>query len=155
MVIGSASGVTVAEFFGERLSDIQVGAIGLGLAGVGYLVNMFITKAAQRRTRLLYVLEDYERSLYYDQYVSRAAAVLKTLYIDSQRIHYNVFKEEYPVDASVDAVIAELVQPLKTTFCPYVHRHISAKIVTPELWPRCESGSKEAVKGCPCWEGQA
>jgi hypothetical protein len=154
MVISSASGVTVAEFLGERLTDVQVWAIGWGLAGIGYFVSYAITKAARRRSQLLYVFEDYERSLYYDQYVSRAAAILKTLYIDLQRIHQSVFGDEYPVDASVDTVIAELARPLKTTFCPYVHKHISGKTVTPELWPRCESGSEEAVRDCPLWEGQ-
>lgn len=153
MVIGSAGGVTVAQALNKNLSELQLWGIGLVLAGAGYLVNFGIVRAVRKRTQMLYVIQDYERSLYYDQYISRVAAILKTLYLDLQRIHKGVYGNEYPLDASVDGIISELLQGIKSPFCCYTHKHMAEKKITPGLWSRCESGVDKAIRACPFWEG--
>jgi len=153
MTIGAAGGVTVAQAF--SISGIQLWAIGLGLAAFGYIVNLLFVRRARKQTQMLYVAQDYERDLYYDQYVTRVSIILTSLYLDLDRIHKNVFGQTYPVDsAGVSQIIEELLRGVRPTLCSYVHKHMKAKKITPELWSMCESGVEDAVRNCPYWEAQ-
>lgn len=46
---------------------------------------------------MLLVQQDYDRNLYYEQYMSRVAMTLTSLYLDLDRIHQVVFGAPYPV----------------------------------------------------------
>ena len=151
MVIGGAGGITVAQYF--TISDINLWAIGLALASIGYIVNLEVVRLMRKRTQMLYVAQDYERSLYYDQYVTRVATTLTSLYLDLDRIHKNVFEQSYSVDVEVSNIIGEMLKGVRPTFCKYIHKHIREKKIKPELWTLCETGKEGAVKKCPCWEG--
>lgn len=151
MVIGGAGGITVAQYF--EISDINLWAIGLALASIGYIVNLEVVRLMRKRTQMLYVVQDYERSLYYDQYVTRVATTLTSLYLDLDRIHKNVFEQSYSVDVEVSNIIGEMLKGVRPTFCKYIHKHIREKKIKPELWTLCETGKEGAVKKCPCWEG--
>lgn len=154
MTIGAAGGVTVAQAL--DVSDISLWGIGLLLAATGYLVNLLFVRRAREKTQLLYVIQDYERSLYYDQYVVRVSVILTSLYLDLDRIHKNVFGQSYPVDSTeVNAIVEEMLRGVRPTFCQYVHKHIREKKITPALWPVCETGSSEGITKCPHWEGRA
>lgn len=155
MTIGAAGGVTVAKAIGR--SEVTLWGVGLGLAGAGYLVNLLIVRLARRQTRMLYVIQDYERGMYYDQYVHRVADTLLGLFLDLERIHKRVFRENYESDvtpSALESVVNEILVGVHPTFCPYVHKHMSEGRITPELWATCESGTPEAVHLCPMWEGQ-
>lgn len=151
MVIGGAGGITVAQYF--KISDINLWAIGLALASIGYIVNLEVVRLMRKRTQMLYVVQDYERSLYYDQYVTRVATTLTSLYLDLDRIHKNVFEQSYSVDVEVSNIIGEMLKGVRPTFCKYIHKHIREKKIKPELWTLCETGKEVAVEKCPCWEG--
>jgi hypothetical protein len=151
MTIGSAGGITVAEALGA--SGIQLWGIGWVLAGLGYLVNLGIVRLMRKRTQMFYVMQDYDRGLYYDQYVTRVATTLTSLYLDLDGIHRNVFGQKYPVEAEVSDIIGDLLKGIRPTYCKYVHKHIPEKKITPKLWSLCESGNAGAVKKCPHWEG--
>lgn len=151
MAIGGAGGITVVQYF--KISDINLWAIGLALAAIGYIVNLAIIRLMRKRTQMLYVVQDYERGLYYDQYVTRVATTLTALYLDLDRIHKNVFGQSYPVDVEVSDIIGEMLKGVRPTFCKYVHQHIREKKIEPEFWTLCETGKEDAVKKCPCWEG--
>lgn len=64
MTIGAAGGVTVSQAL--NISGVSLWAIGLVLATVGYLVNLWFVSRARDKAQLLYVNQDYERGLYYD-----------------------------------------------------------------------------------------
>jgi hypothetical protein len=150
MAISSAGGLTVLEALG--ITGIPLWATGLGLAGLGYVINLLIVRAMRYRKQMLYLRQDYERDLYYEQYVARVTETLTSLYLDLDRIHKNVFNELYPMNESATEVISGLLAGVGSTFCTYVHRHMMENKITPLLWPICESGAKEAVKNCPYWK---
>jgi len=57
------------------------------------------------------------------------------------------------VDVEVSNIIGEMLKGVRPTFCKYVHKHMREKKIEPELWTLCETGKKDAVEKCPCWEG--
>lgn len=155
MAIGGAGSITLADYLSQqKLSDLKLWGLGLLFAAVGYLVNLTVTKSMQRRKQVLYVTQDYERSLYYDHYVTRVAMTLTSLYLDLDRIHRNIFGRSYPVDAEADVIVNEMLKGVRPTFCPYIHKHMNEKIITPELWSKCETGKTDYTTVCPNWEGK-
>ena len=154
MTISAATGVTVAQAL--KLNDLNLWAVGLVLAAVGYLINLYFVRWARDRTQQLYVSQDYERNIYYDQYITRVDVILTSLYLDLNRIHKNVFGSQYPLDG-IDAgpIVDEILRGVRPLMCSYVHKHTREKKITPELWPLCETGASEAVKACKWWEGKA
>ena len=155
MTIGAAGGVTVAQVMG--VSGTVLWGVGLVLAALGYLINLWFVRLARRQTQRLYVTQDYERGLYYDQYISRVSGILLGLFLDLERIHKRVFQESYEADTNPSAledIINDILTKVRSTFCPYAHKHMREKKITPELWTLCESGDAEAVRVCLLWEGQ-
>ncbi|RMF93024.1 MAG: hypothetical protein D6736_02485 [Nitrospinota bacterium] len=155
MTVGAAGGVTVAQVAG--VSGTMLWGIGLLLAALGYLVNLWFVRLARQQRQLLYVTQDYERGLYYAQYVSRVTVILLGLFLDLERLHRRVFGENYETDtnpSTLEAIIDDILAGVRPTFCPYVHKHMRDRKVTPALWALCESGDAEAVHMCPLWEGQ-
>ncbi len=158
MTIVAAGGVTVAQRAMEDASKTILWGVGLVLAALGYLVNFLFVRWSSRRTQMLYVTQDYERGLYYDQYVSRVTDILIGLFLDLERIHKRVFQESYETDtnpSALEGIINEILVGVHSTFCPYAHKHMRDKKITPKLWPLCESGNAEAVRKCKRWEGQS
>ena len=154
IVIGGAGGVAMADVVG--LSGVMLWGVGLGLAGLGYLVNLFFVKRGRRQTQMLYVSQDYERNLYYEQYIDRVRDILQGLFLDLERIHKRVFGENYEVKIDLNDVkilVDAILAGVSPTFCQFVHQHMKEKKVTPELWTKCESGNTQAVRTCPFWEG--
>ncbi len=153
MSIGAAGGVTVAKALGA--SSISLWCIGIGLAALGYVVNLWFVRRTRKQRQLLYISQDYERDLYYDHYISRVSLILTSLYLDIDRIHKKVFDQPYPVEAeSASEIIVDLLKGVRPTLCKFVHKHMREKKVTPELWSSCETGNLEVVEGCPLWEGK-
>ena len=95
MTIGAAGSVTVAQAIGA--SNFALWGIGLCLAGVGYGVQWWFVKKARRQTQILYLSQDYERDLYYAQYVDRVTNMYLGLFLDLERIHKRVYNENYEV----------------------------------------------------------
>lgn len=156
MTIGAAGGVTVAQVW--EISGVTLWGIGLLLAALGYLVNLWFVRLARRQTQMYYVAQDYERGLYYEQYNSRVSSILLGLFLDLERIHKGMFGENCEEDTSpgaMEGIIRDILAGVRSTFCPYVHKHMREKKVTPELWALCESGNAEAVRKCSLWEGQS
>lgn len=153
MTIGAAGGITVGEAL--NLSSTYLWLLGLGLAAIGYIVNLGIVRLARRRTQMLYVTQDYERGLYFEQYVNRCRTILLGLYLELERTHSEAYGTKYntglagkPLEQEIDAILAGV----HATFCKYVHKHIKENRVTPELWPLCETGHPEGVQKCPEWK---
>jgi len=154
MTIGAAGGVTVAKAIGID-SGLALWAIGVALAAVGYMLNFFIVRAIRRKKQKLYVLQDYDRGLYYSQYVNRVKLILSGLFLDIESIHYRVFKENFETDITSDAImnqVEHILAGVNGTYCKYVHKHMAENKITPELWATCESGQEDAVKSCPFYD---
>lgn len=156
MSIGGAGSVTVGNLLAEKfkLDSAELWGIGLAFIGIGYLINLVIVRSMRRRKQMLYVQQDYERGLYYDQYLSRVAVVLTSLYLDLDRIHKNVFGQSYPVEGDVKTIVSAMLEGVRSTFCDYIHKHMHEKKITPELWSLCETGRVVAIETCHFWEGK-
>jgi hypothetical protein len=166
MGITSVGGITLIESIkgsGIQLNSLQMWGIGGGLAAVGYIINLLIVRATRRYKQKLFVSQDYERGLYFGQYITRVKTSLISLYLDMNRIHKNIFGQPYPVEKDdVEGIVGEMLKGVQPMFCPYVHKHIQEKKVTPELWPLCETGKSSAVEPgkpsaveqCIYWEGK-
>ncbi|MDQ7790240.1 MAG: hypothetical protein RDU41_09340, partial [Clostridia bacterium] len=129
ITIGGAGSVTLAAALQRslKLSDLQLWGIGLTAAALGYLVHLGVVRLMRRRTQMLYVVKDYERGLYYSQYVTRAAVELTSLYLDVDRIHKNVFGQSYQVETDAQAIVGEMLKGIRPTFCKYAHEHVRGR----------------------------
>ncbi|HET6347763.1 MAG TPA: hypothetical protein VFH88_01640, partial [Candidatus Krumholzibacteria bacterium] len=153
MVVGGAGGVTLGEYL--HLSPIQLWAVGLGLAAVGFGIKTIFVKKARTQTQHLYVAQDYERDCYYEQYVERVKDILMGLLLDLEHIHKKVFGEYYTSD-DVDKATAEvecILLGVNPTFCKFVHKHMKENKITPDQWTQCECGIREITGICKHWEG--
>jgi hypothetical protein len=149
-VFGAGS-ITLVEFF--NLQDFKWAFV-MGTAALGYGVTRLIVEYTRKQTQRQYIAQDYERNLYYDQYISRTVTTLVSLYSDLDRIHRNVFGQTYPVDTNVSDIICEMLKGIRPTFCPYIHKHMKQGVIKPEYWTLCETGNPAATQKCPLWEGR-
>lgn len=152
MTIATLGGVTLAEWFG--MSGINLWGLGIFLAAAGYLVNLWFVRNARNRTQILYVSQDYERDLYYEQYLNRVKESFKGLYSDLERIHLRVFNENYEVKsdpAQIKDYVDSILAGVCPTFCKHIHTHMYEQKITPKLWAWCECGDAETTKKCPLW----
>lgn len=153
MVISVAGGVTLASYFFKN-NEFLIWTAGIVMSAVGYLANMLIVKLMRKRIQKQYVVQDYERSLYYDQYITRVVSSLTSLYMDLDRIHKNVFGVPYPIDLDSSDVINDMLKGARPTFCKYLHKHMEKGLVKPSYWAVCETGIPFATEHCPLWEGK-
>ncbi|HXF83917.1 MAG TPA: hypothetical protein VNK49_00870 [Anaerolineales bacterium] len=150
MTITAAGGITLGELL--NLSSGYVWALALGLGAAGYLINLWFVTRSRKQTQMELIQQDYERNLYYKQYIDRVSTVLISLYTDLDRLHTNVFGAPYPLkNKDLGALVNEILSGVRPTFCPLVHEHLRAGKVTPELWALCETGAEEVVRHCPHW----
>ncbi len=102
-ITGAGATITFGGYLASRIGVPEASttaflwALGVAMAGVGYLIHMGVVRAMRRRTQMLLVQQDYDRNLYYEQYMSRVAMTLTSLYLDLDRIHQVVFGAPYPV----------------------------------------------------------
>ncbi|NWG06938.1 MAG: hypothetical protein HXY35_09680 [Chloroflexi bacterium] len=150
MTVTAAGGATLGQALG--LPTAYIWALALALGGAGYGLNLWFISRARRRTQMQLIQHDYDRNLYYKQYIDRVSAVLMSLYYELDRIHISVFGVPYPTgEKNLPDLIADILSGVQPTFCKFVHEHIRAGKVTPELWPTCETGALAVVKHCPYW----
>ena len=149
MVIGGAGSITLAQVFLPNWPAPRLASLGLLCAALGYLVMWAISWWMAKEKRKLYVREDYERDLYYQQYVDRVTCTLIALYLDIDRLHRNAFAELYPAGRAAEAVVREMLAGVRPTFCPRIHEHMRDGAIEPKQWPVCETGDELAVNACP------
>lgn len=150
MTLTAAGGVTIGQLFG--LSSVYIWALALGAGAAGYMLNLWYVNRSRRLTQMHLIQHDYDRNLYYKQYIDRVALVLMSLYYELDRIHTNVFGSSYPLDNNnLPDLVDDILGGVKPTLCKFVHAHIREGKITPELWPMCETGVDQVVKTCPYW----
>ena len=155
MAITSGTGtITLNKLLeNHNLPDWTPWIIGLVFAGIGFGINAWITRQSAVRKQKLYINQDYERSMYYQQYITRVRTALINLYTDIDRLHNRFFKKKYPLDESETAttVVENMLRGAMPTLCVHIHKHIREGIVTPDTWTLCEAGG-EAARECKFYE---
>jgi hypothetical protein len=126
--------------------------IGLFSAGVGYLIKSAITNAGLKKKQLIYIHQDCERTIYYEQYISRVKTTLLNLYFDIDRLHKRYFEQKYPLGEKEDAdsVVRGMLAGAMSTLCPYALKHLNQGIINPDIWTKCETGVKSSEE-CIYW----
>jgi|SRR5665647_1360028 len=125
---------------------------GAAMAGLGYFIHAYFVHVGRKRTQILYVDQDYERNLYYDQYVARVVAALTGLYQDIDRIHVQLFGAPYPIqEGNAESVVDDLLRGVRPTMCRYVYEHVPGGVVTPKDWVLCEVGEPHS-RECTHWK---
>lgn len=119
-------------------------------AGVLYLVNEFIVLPWVRRSLMMErVRGDYDRNLYYAQFIERTRSALVSLYEDVDRVHQKVFRSPYEPQPDVTKIVDGVLAGVLPTMCDKVHDHMHRGLATPNLWSICETGT--AKESCPNW----
>jgi hypothetical protein len=150
--VAGTLGPTLAKRLGIENELLFLWGFGAAMAGIGYFVHLGLVLAGRRRTQMLYVKQDYERNLYYDQYITRVVAALTGLYQDIDRIHEQAFGERYPIhNGNAGSVVTGLLRGVHPTMCRYVEEHMPKGLVTPEDWTLCEVGEPHS-RHCPHWK---
>jgi len=137
---------------GGKTDSITWVFIALACAGAGYLINLAVKRAMREKIQLQYISQDYERNIYFEQYINRIQIILTSLYEDIDRIHTNIFGNPYPEKRKSYEITDDLLRGVRSTMCEFVHKHMKEKVITPDLWPICEAGGK-ITKQCKLWEG--
>ena len=155
MTVTAAGGITLAQAFGD-LSTTAIWTLALALGAAGYLINLWFVNISRKKTQINLIRHDYERNLYYQQYIDRVAAVLVSLYYDLDRIHKHAFGSSYPIgDKKPGDLIDEILYGVKPTLCQFAYKHFSERKITPELWPICETGEENVIITCPFWKDES
>jgi hypothetical protein len=149
MALGSAGGITLVEAF-KTTPTSKLWLVGLLFAALGYFVDLFVVKWCSKRRRRNYIRLDYERTCYYIDYLTKIYPVLIHLYDNVKKIYEEIFeaksKSEEDKEREEKEWIKEMVDQLDPHRCEYIEIHMESNKITPELWPRCETGKTE---GCP------
>jgi hypothetical protein len=153
MTISSAGGLTLLQL--TEFSETVKWGIAAVLLAVGYLVNLLIVRQSRSRTQILYVYQDFDRDMYYDQYIHRVTGILHGLFLDLERIHQRIFGVTFEKDINrLMDIVKDMLAGVQSPMCPYAYKHKGEGKISPELWAICESGNPEATAFCPFWEGK-
>ena len=139
---GAAGSLVVSETF-DFLTNFQVAMVIMGFAAVGFLLNLIWVRFTQDKKLKNYIEQDYERSIYYEDYLQRTKDVLLNLYQDLNSLHRIVFSQPYATIEEENAElkgIANLINGVEPHLCPKFHKHVAQGITSYSLWPRCETG---------------
>ena len=133
---------------------------------IGYLINdLVIVRWTRKRKQMLYVIHDYERNTYYENYLNHVRDLLESLYQDLNQIHEEVFKHSYYTEekkkgnekekdgeeGNISKAVKDLIDSTWPRRCEYIHKHMGEKKITPGVWLLCETGHEEGLKRCPHW----
>jgi hypothetical protein len=152
MAITSGAGVITLDKLIGNLDDWMLWGIGLGAAGIGYFINLGIVRWSKSMMMREYVAADYDRNMYYEQYLVRLRTALINLYNDVDRLHKKSFEERYQLEKSENAatIVDGLMAGAMPTMCRFVEKHLKSGKITPDLWTRCETGGERAHE-CKYW----
>jgi hypothetical protein len=170
MAIGGITGITLATEF--KTPDSMVWMTGILFSVLGFFVYEWWIVYSCRRKQWTYILLDFERTLYYKQYLKRVNRILENLYWDLNNLHKETFGEFYPCldpatsnEGEISQFLNRLNEGVYPTFCPQVYKCISERgllntfiskgkslvcdnPLSPELWPSCETGDDDARIYC-------
>lgn len=152
---GSAGALTLTDLLKETFKSVNPAVLQALLFVIGatllYLLNeFFVLPWVRRRIMMENVRWDYDRNLYYDQFVDRTKGALISLYLDVDRAHLKSFGSPYDPNANAAQIVTGALAGVPSTMCPKVHPHMNQGVITPNLWSMCETG--QGKEDCPHWD---
>lgn len=120
-------------------------------AAISYVIDgLYFIPRTNEKIQNQKVKLDYDRNLYYMQYINRSREALKALYISADRYHRNIFrssyysKEEIP---EIETIIDEVLSGISPTMCNNISKCMIGNIVKPDMYAVCETGLN--IENCP------
>ena len=152
---GSAGGIGLLSLFypaGAEIPSLVPWAVGIGAAALGYFVNQAAMIWSRRWKEANYIREDFDRGLYFQQYVERARLALRSLHEEACTAHRRIFGEDVCGDDEREA-LGSFLSEIAPAFCVYVRKHMQQGIIRCRHWPMCETGGPpETDRGaCDLW----
>jgi len=151
MVVSGVGSITIADLL-LKVFDIKLLIIyGLIFAAIGFIGYLVYIRLIRNFKIKLYIAQDYERTLYYEQYVNRVMMVLNNLYNELDQIHQHVYGFSYSQVFYSDENdnIEMFLSGIRPTFCEFTHEHMSKRKIKPGRWAGCEVGIEEVELECP------
>ena len=161
-VAGAAGGIPIATIINDALTELAglsadfatlIFSLTIaGVAGIGYVVNgLVITPYIIKKTQKEKIRADYNRNLYFEQYVDKSVTVLVDLYKQIHDLHNSIFSQKIPdiPQKEVIQLVEDLVSGARGHMCEYVHKHMakdSGYDIDDNLWALCESS--QGVEHC-------
>jgi len=120
-------------------------------AAIGYVIDgYYFIPRTNEKIQIQKIKLDYDRNLYYNQYVNRCRAALNCLYTSADRYHKNIFKSFYYSEQDkpeVETIIDEVLCGINSTMCKNISKCMIGNIVKPDMYSVCETGLN--VENCP------
>ena len=148
---GIASGTLFGPYFIRMFPSLGDSAFHISVAlgaVIFYLVSEFYInpRLAKRKLRSIIQL-DYDKDLYYQQYLNRIKEALISLYDQVENLHVKNFKIKYNEEKNSETEVDDLLKGLDTTMCENVVTCMENEKITPDNWAVCESGeTKDSCK---------
>jgi hypothetical protein len=149
--IGGVLGGSLSTVLGNLPGGVNA-AISIGGMIFFYLLHGVVVVPMVKYFKMKDIMKrDYDRNLYYGQYLERSKLVLYSTYQDLERLHTSTFGRPYDetVKVSVDSLAESIIAGAKSTMCEHVHKHMVRGIITADLWSMCETG--DGKEDCRYW----
>lgn len=156
MTIGGVTGgvllsAIVENWFPPSLKPYAMPLVLAFSAAATYIIHETLVKPWVRKKLEMEVIKlDYDRIMYYAQYVERVKASLKGLFNKVNRLHEHIFEDNYYKEkVDPDKFVNDVLVGMEPSMCDYVADCISPpkEVITSDLWSRCETGRD--VEKCP------
>ena len=144
MTVGSET--DISQYTG--LQKILAGAVILVAALIGFWVKRLFTWLSVKKKKRLYVLQDYERNLYFKNYLKKGEKILQELLMELHTIHNGIFKTKSQGLMEDKKEVSRMVMQQHPTWCKYIYQHRRENKITPEVWAYCENGNEIAKELC-------
>lgn len=145
-VAGAAAGI-----FGELGLGKTLGLL-IGSGAVGLVINAGFAARGRKKRQALYVRQDYERTVYYIEYLRQVQNILERLYGSLQDEHIAVFAKSCPESDGGAEAVRKMIGAVEPKMCEYVHQHMREGQIQPEHWAVCEAGDDNARGACVKWQ---
>jgi hypothetical protein len=170
-IAGAGGGIAVTELFGQILQGLPDYVLPLIIAfaaAIGYLLHgLVVVPIVKRKLQRDKIRADYNRDLYYFQYITRTQDTLKDLYESVQRSHHAYFNSNYSEGTAADAIVNNLMKGVRPTLCHHIHKHMKNRyndkksnkynkrhwfrsIIDDKVWAMCES--RKGIENCPWYK---
>ena len=138
--IGGAGGIVLLQSSTQSPGTFEQLFVAFSFAGIAYLIQKLVEKALLYNKQMNYIRQDYETTLYYENYLSRMENALKELYENLEIIHEHIFEERYHEKEDVGELIKKMIQEVRPTRCPLIDKHMKSGKINPDYWHLCETG---------------
>ncbi len=135
------TGGAIGAFF--NVSIILLWLLGMGLGLLALVVQLTYLSYGYHRSKQFYIQHDFERTLYYLDYLQKAEKILESLCEELSKTYQRNIGS-YTHD-SKNNFITTMIYEARPKFCESVINHITSEKNTPEHWTLCEIGGKTHI----------